>query len=463
VQNWNAGGETPADDATAIDAVTLETILVATDRTGGETLTVSGPGRTASRQTFPLRISWDDPSMLPGERRVGFVNIGANRQVPGQVGKIRVDVQRTATPENAAAVLAPNGTRRMRLAPGASQDRLFLDVPANASSFTVSTQGTGEVDLYLSRIDPPAASSTIAPAPARALAAASSVQAGAVEVIRLADEALPPGRWYVTPVNPGTTAAEFDLTVVLAYDAPRPTPRFGVYYNPARSGSGLHIYPGSNGAVWGVSWYTYLEDGTPTWYLGVAPPPSAQQGVWRVPMFRYAWDGSAITGAHVANAQLAFTSADRMTFSFELDGQAGSEPLVFIDGGSCAQLNGTPSPISGVWYSPARSGTGHTINAHPNIENNGTYIYDALGIARWVLAQATPFGAATLPINQLDGFCPLCAHKTPTLTPIGSLTRSYSSATNGNMKIDLQFQPPMNGTWNIDLPMQKLSDSLPCQ
>jgi subtilisin family serine protease len=462
VQNWNAGSESAVDDATATDAVSLETILIATDKTGGKSLVVTGPGRTTSRQAFPLRISWNDPTLLPGERRVGFVNLSASRQAPGRVGKIRVEVQRTAAVENAAAVLEPGVPRRMRLAAGASQDRLFLEVPPNASSMTVSTNGSGEVDLYLARIDAPS-SSSIAPAPARALATASSVQPGSVAVITVNDAALQPGRWYVTPVNPGTTAAEFDLTVTLQYDAPRPTPRFGVYYNPARSGSGLHLFPGSNGTVWGVSWYTYLEDGTPTWYLGVEATPTAQQGVWRVPMMRYMWDGSSITGAHVADAQLAFTNANAMTFSFELDGQGGSEPLVFIDAGSCALLNGNPAAISGVWYSPARSGTGHTINAHPGIENNGTYIYDALGMARWVLAQASPFGAATMPIRQLDGFCPLCAHKTPITTDVGTLTRSYTSATSGNMKIDLQFQPPLNGTWNIDLPIVKLSDSLPCQ
>lgn len=462
VQNWDAGASGAGDTATAIDAVTLQTILVSTDGVGDGTLTATGPGRTASRQSFPLRLSWDDPSMLPGERRVGFLEVGANRQNPGQVGRIRVDVQRTAPPQNAGAVLDPNGTRRMRLAAGASQDRLFLDVPANASSLTVSSAGTGEVDLYLARAESTTAPA-IAAAPARGLATGTSIHPGATETITLSGAALPPGRWYVTPVNPGSTAAEFDLTVSMQYGAARPAPRFGVYYNPGRSGSGLHLFPGNNGTIWGASWYTYLEDGTPTWYFGTAPAPTAQQGVWRLPLQRFSWDGSAAKGTNVAVVQLAFVDANRMTFSFELDGQAGSEPLTFIDAGGCPQLNGRTAALSGVWYSPARSGTGHTLNAHPGIENNGTYIYDGLGIARWVLAQASPFGPATMPISQLDGFCPLCTHKTPTLTTIGSLTRSYASDSSGNIKIDLQFQAPVGGSWNIDLPMQKLSDALPCQ
>lgn len=462
VQNWDAGAQGDADTATANDAITLESILVATDTDGSDTLTVTGPGRTASRQSFPLRLSWDDPTLLPGERRVGFLSIGADRNYPGQVGRVRVEVKRTGTPEHAAALLDPNGTRRMRLAPGASQDRLFLDVPANASSLTVSTTGSGEVDLYLARATTPS-SPTIAAAPARGLAAGTSIHPGATETLTLSGAALAPGRWYVTPVNPGAAVADFDLKVDLKYSAARAVPRFGVYYNPARSGSGLHLFPGLNGTIWGVSWYTYLQDGTPTWYFGTANAPTAQQGVWRLPVQRFSWDGSAATGTDVAIVQLAFTDANHMTFSFELDGQAGSEPLTYIDAGGCPQLGGRTAALSGVWYSPARSGTGHTLNAHPGIENNGTYIYDSLGIARWVLAQASPFGPASMPISQLDGFCPLCTQKTPTLTPIGTLTRSYATDTTGNVKIDLQFKAPLSGSWNIDLPMLKLSDTLPCQ
>jgi subtilisin family serine protease len=463
VQNWNAGSESPIDDSTATDAITLETVLISTDDFSSDTLTVTGPGRTTSRQTFALRLAWDDPSMLPGERRIGYLRIGATRANPGQVGVIPVEIKRNTAISNAAALLDPNGVRRMRLAAGASQDRLYLDVPPNAASLTVSTSGSGEVDLYLARADAPS-SPSIATAPARGLATGTSIHPGATETITLSGAALPAGRWYVTPVNPGTTAAEFDLSVSLQYATTRPTPRYGVFYNPQRSGSGVFLFPGGNGSLWGLAWYTYREDGTPTWYLGVGPAATAQQGVWRVPIQRFSWDGSAATGVDVGYGQIALTDPSHMVFSFELDGQAGSEPVVFIDGGACAQLNGVPAEITGLWYSPARSGTGHTINAYPGLESNGAYFYDALGIARWALAQSTPFGTLPMTIKQLSGTCPLCNYSgAPSLTDIGTLTRTYASSSSGTIKIDLQLKPPMSGSWNIDLPMQRLSDGLPCQ
>jgi hypothetical protein len=279
----------------------------------------------------------------------------------------------------------------------------------------------------------------------------------------LSGAALQAGRWYVTPVNSGTGSAQFDLNLSLQYGAARPLPLYGAYYNPQRSGSGVFLFPAGGGGLWGLAWYTYLEDGTPTWYLGVAPQATAQQGVWRIPIQRFSWDGSAAVGTDVGHVQLSFVDSTRFGFSFELDGQTGFESMLFLAGGVCTPINGTPSALTGLWYSPARSGTGYSINVLPGLESNGAYFYDGRGVARWALGQVSPFGVPTMTLSQRDGFCPLCAHKTPVPTDIGTLTRSYSSASSGNIKIDVQLQPPMSGNWNIDLPMFRLSDGLPCQ
>jgi subtilisin family serine protease len=462
VQNWDGGLQGSGDTAAVSDVVTLETILVPNGDGGSTSLVATGPGKTDRGESFPLRLSWNDPGLLPGERRVGFLRLGGSKAAPGQVGTVLVEVRRDISTDSAAGVLAPNATRRMRLAPGMAQDKLFIDVPPNASGLTVSTSGSGEVDLYLARMDAPTAPA-IAAAPARGLAAGTSIHAGATETITLSGAALQPGRWYVTPVNAGSTAAEFDLSVAMQFGGARPVPKFGAYYNPQRSGSGLFLFPAGEGGLWGLAWYTYLQDGTPTWYLGVGSAPDAQTGVWRVAMQRFSWDGSAAAGTDVGHGQLALASDNTFTWSFELDGQAGSEPKVFIDGGSCPQLNGSLAELTGLWYSPARSGSGYSINAYPGLESNGVYFYDGDGVARWALGQAGPFGTPTMTLSQRTGFCPLCAHSSPVPTNIGTLTRSYSSDSAGSISIDLELAPPMQGTWNIDLPMLRLSDGLPCQ
>jgi hypothetical protein len=459
VQNFDAGvqGDT---DPTATDTVGVETLLV-NFATGTEgKLVATGPGHVASREAFTVRMAWNDPTLLPGERRAGFLRLKASDAALAEIGPIPVTLTRSQPGENAPALLAPNGTRHMRLAAGAAQDRLYLDVPESAGSLTVSTAASGEVDLYVARADAPS-SPVIAPAPARGAAQATSIHPGATETLTVAGTALAAGRWYVTPVNAGTSVAEFDLVTAVTGNEARPQPKYGAWYNPARSGAGVFLFP-ANGA-WGLAWYTYLQDGTPTWYLGVGPAPGANDGVWRVTLERFNWDGTKATGTAVGQAQVQLVNANNFVFSWNLDGESGSEPMGWIDGGACAQLNGSPAALTGLWYHPAKSGFGYSVNAYPGLESNGAYFYDGKGIARWALGQASPFGVATMTMSQrTDGFCPLCAHRVPVAKAIGALTRSYTGASAGTMAIDLELQPPLAGSWSVNLPVSRISDALVC-
>lgn len=460
VQNWDSGTQGELDAATATDAIVLETALVPLDGPTGDSLTVTGPGHTDSLDPFEVRMAWDDPTLLPGERRVGFLRLGTTPAHAGQLGVVPVELKRAAAGEDAAAVLAPNAMRRMRLGAGRAHEKLYLDVPPNASSLTVDTSGSGEVDLYLARADAPA-SPLIASAPARGMAAGTSIHAGAEESITLTGAALRAGRWYVTPVNVGTTTAEFDLGVDLKYASARPAQKFGAYFNPARSGAGLFLFPAAG--QWSLVWYTYLQDGTPTWYLGVAPAPGAQDGVWRVNLDRYSWDGETNTGRTVGEAQLSLDAADGFTFSFNLDGESGSEPMRWIDGGGCASIGGAPAPVTGMWYSPSRPGFGYAIGAFPSVETNALYFYDDQGIARWALGSVAPFGSGSFPMQQYDGFCPLCDYRDPPTRTIGSVTRRYDSASAGSIGVTLQLAAPLQGNWDVTLPAERLTDALQCQ
>src|SRR5690606_4641600 len=130
----------------------------------------------------------------------------------------------------------------IRLQPGEAEDRLYLEVPANAAALTVRLRGVGEVDVHAARADADDGPH-IAAAPPRDAAVAASSAAGANDPLTVSGAALAPGRWYLTPVNTGTAPAEFSLQVELAYDAARPAIRGGAYYNPARSGAGGFLYP----------------------------------------------------------------------------------------------------------------------------------------------------------------------------------------------------------------------------
>ena len=130
--------------------VTVESTALAFDF-GPSQLVATGPGRTETREPFKLRLAWDDPTLLPGQRRLGLLRLDTSAENPQGIGLVPIEIRRNAPGAAAAALLTPGATRHMRLAAGAAQDRLYLDLSANVSRLTATTSGTGEVDLYVAR------------------------------------------------------------------------------------------------------------------------------------------------------------------------------------------------------------------------------------------------------------------------------------------------------------------------
>lgn len=450
VQNYSAGS--------ASDPVRMESTLFDMRAGNDGTLVATGPGHVDAGEAFDLRIAWDDPTMTPGAIRRGYVLLGTSPERVGRTAALLVEVRRSATGAPAAVALRPGMTRRMELGGGAAQDRLYVDVPANAASLTVTMTGVGNVDLYAAHA-PGATGPVIAAAPPRSAAQASSTGTGASESVTVSGAALAPGRWYITPVNTGSVGATVNLTVTLGYDAARAHPNFGAWFNEQRSGTGAFLYEA--GGNWAVLWYAFLQDGTPTWYLGAAPKPDAQQGVWTVPMERYAWSGVSASATRVGEAVLTFADATHFTFSWNIDGDSGSEPYTWIDGGACP--DGAIDDLTGSWFAPAQPGYGFSINAYAGLETNAAYFYDDQGVARWVFGAVAPFGGDTVVLSQYQGPCPLCPYSAPVATPVGSFVRGYSSDSTGSAALDIELVAPLSGSWSTSASIDKLTGALGCQ
>jgi len=454
IQNWRASS------TGAINSMRLDTALIdlAASNAGG--LVATGPARTGRLAPFSLRLAWDDLTLQPGETRFGYLRLAAAGGA-NELGLVPVELTRTGTPSNAAKVLAPGSTTRLRLAPGQAQDRLIVELPGNASELLLRSRGSGEVDLYLARTDS-TGGPAIAAAPARTAALASARQPGANEELRLSGAALGAGRWYLTPVNSGATSADIELDLAVSFAGVRAQPRVGAYFNPERSGAGAFLYDA--GPNWGFLWYTYAEDGSPVWYIGAAPRPGASQGVWNVDLSRFTWNGSSAHGTVVGNATLTLLAADAVQFAWNLDGRSGSERYVYLDGGGCARSGGTPFDINGFWFNPAQSGYGYSVFAFPGGETNGAYFYDAEGRGRWAIAAAAPFGTSQLQFDLRRGACPSCNYVEPTVTPgIGRVIRSYDDERSGRMDVDLALPAPLSGRWQVNTAVQKLSDPTGCR
>ena len=446
------------------ESVSTEVYNGAADANTDLALSITGPRVTPSLSEFKARIGWNLPSLAVGETAFALLKMGATRARPDGIGVIPLRIKRIAASAPAPIIMhGLNDSETITLAAGMAHERIVIDVPANATALHVTTSGSGEVDLYVAKATEPLSPPTFAAAPARGTAAGTSIHAGATEAVDLLAPTLTPGRWYITPVNSGSAAATFTLTSKLDFGTGAVRPAMQTYRNPNRSGHGMFLSQVAN--VWALVWYTYLEDGTPTWYYAGGNAPAANEGTWRVPLTRYTWNGTPVFST-VGEVILTFDTATSFTFSWLLNGQYGSEPFSILAPLSCPQNNGAPAQWSGAWYQPGNGGWGFSVTAVSAADAEAVYIFDALGEPRWLLGSIAPAASTvTIPLSQYTGFCPNCARTAnPTTTPAGTMTRRYTNNGNGSLDINVDFAGSIPGTWvRTNSTQAKITPDIACQ
>ena len=135
--------------------------------------------------------------------------------------------------------------------------------------------------------------------------------------------------------------------------------------------------------------------------------------------------------------------------SYSLDGEQGSELLQPL-GAGCPTLGGQPLDASSHWFDPAKAGTGYSVQLFPNYEFYAAFVYDSRGVARFLTSEAGSFrGAdATLPLEQLTGFCPLCTRTgAPTRADVGTLRRRFDATGLVQMQLDAIYTGGVPGAW----------------
>jgi subtilisin family serine protease len=457
VQNYSGPGT----------GVTVDSFVVPMEPTPGSNLTATGPGTTASGANFKVRVAYDEPGLVAGAERLGFLLI----QPTAGSTAVEVPIRLTRSGTTFEPFALTNGVGRdVTLPAGAAHGGLFFDVPPNATSvqFT-TTASTGNVDLYVARVASPVAP-TIAAAPAHdGNVATRAATAAGNESITLSGANLQPGRWYVVPSNP--TAGTLSARVTATVTAPAPLAGFssGQYVNLGRDGQGIFVDfagPIGNPDQWVSVWYAYLEDGTPTWYYsqGAAPGPS---GIWRAELFRVVWNGTATHAVDVGDLMITPTGPQSMTMSYNLDGRSGFEPMVRVGGGSCPQHSGAPLDASGHWFSPSLSGFGYSYLATGGSNPQEVfipYVYDGSGFPRWLYGQknfSSTSGAFTL--QWFSGFSPLAPAVGLTGTAAGTGSRTLSATTVTDFGVNSTFGGALTGNWVQNRPVSLLSQRKNCQ
>ncbi len=229
-----------------------------------------------------------------------------------------------------------------------------------------------------------------------------------------------------------TTAPPLPNTIV---------PKDGLWWDPARSGHGVDVqYDGVNLIM---VWYTYNDDGTPTWYLASGPLSGK---TWTSSLDTYVWDGSKASATSVGTATIDFKDATHADFSWVINGTAGTEPFEFFVTSSDQTLN----DYTGIWFEPVKPGYGLSVSNQGNTEFSVLYFYDDQGQPRWALG-VNEGDAATYTLDQFtEGFCPNCALKVPATKAVGTITREFTSQSAGVMSIDFDLLDPLSGPWKIN-------------
>lgn len=410
----------------------------------------TGPGHVERGAAFPLRVHWSWTTQSTLQR---FASLAVLRAQPGGTPVyVPVRVSRSRVEHRPLAVSPRASEPPFLLAAGGTHDRVYVDVPVNVSTLRVDVNMSGPVDIHLVRADA-AAGSEVPPAPPLGTASASRTNVSGSATLTLSSPTLSPGRWYVVVVNRSATDATVGVNVSFGLPSSLNL-AYGSYFNPDRSGHGLFLYPAGN-QIAGL-WYTYLQDGTSTWYYLQGGRSSS--GVWRPEIYRAAWNGSSNHLTDVGTGLVTPTEDGGLTFSYLLDGQAGAETLQPL-GTGCPMLNGQPLDASSHWFNPATAGTGYSVQLFPDYEFYAAFVYDGLGVPRFLTAEAGSFrGAdATMPLEQLTGFCPLCERTgAPQRADVGTLRRRFDASGLVRMELDAIYTNGVPGTWTADDAVQLL-------
>lgn len=211
--------------------------------------------------------------------------------------------------------------------------------------------------------------------------------------------------------------------------------RAGLWWDPARDGSGWEINMG--GDVFFGIWYTYNEDGSPTWYTTNG---SLADGHYEGDLLSFSWD-------YINKKVNAPTIAGDVTVDFlnqqlaEIQWQLGEHqyhrtlrPFIFA-------ATPTLSDYSGSWFDPQESGYGMTIQTQGDITYAVLYYYDDAGNPTWSAGINAENGKG-LSLENFNGSCPWCEYRVSDHASAGDLLPQFHSETSLTLEMSLPDAEP---------------------
>jgi hypothetical protein len=423
---------------------------------------VSGPARIGDGETATLDLSYQLGAMADVGTRVavltGFASF--DQLAPFASSVVLLNRQRS-TPEPPLALHA-----------GAAHS---VRVPANGSIHAgfVDSIGVDRLQLQASTLGVVAAvvaggSLPLNPDDLSAPPLAAPILS--TQALTTATSTLPlpelTGRYFLRLSNNSGSAVDVSVQRLLsAAPEVRPTTSIGVgaYFNPARPGHGLFLTRARDELQ--LAWYTYDQQGAPSFYLGFAEQAFVGEllrSQVHLQLYRYSWDGQRALGQVVGQVSLTPLGAQGLQFTWTLDQASGSEAMVQLVAGACIEAGGRSIDLSGLWFNPLLPGYGASVLTRPGLELHAIYLYDGAGIGRWLWSDEAQPAVLGSTLYQYRGFCPTCSYVPAQRSAVGVLERTYGP--------DLSSVTPVippRGTWRIDsdfnagLPAQRWTTSGP--
>jgi len=232
--------------------------------------------------------------------------------------------------------------------------------------------------------------------------------------------------------------------------------RPGVFFNPRRDGNGLvaHVVPVAGQLpIFFAAWYTGDRNRSPIWYVVQG---RLQDNQVVAPILRVTRDlaapGFAVTRDTVGSARVQLLGAEKILFSYTLDSDpvGGTEILTHgFQGLASSSPNRT-----GTWFFGQEDGWGQTFDSYVTggvaREFITTYLYDAAGEPRWVLADGLASDLGNLPTKAFQVHCPSCGwiDFADSERSAGTMRRQFVAPNSGNLTTQFVLPLPMIGTWS---------------
>ncbi|MEN1727509.1 MAG: S8 family serine peptidase [Pseudomonadota bacterium] len=452
VQNWNGSG------ALNGDAIELDYAVLSDE--DDASFGVNGPGRHEPGQ-LEVQMFIDQPALRRNEVWWAAFGIGTSPEEPFSVGVIPVELVRTANVVMQATALFNGETRAVTLPPSDRHNGLYVDVPPGVTRLDIDVQGDDDVGGDLRFTDFADLSDAFPSTPVASGPSLDS-KAGSASGFTLSENNPAPGRYFVDLNNLAAGERQVNVTVSMA-ETQRLEPRYGLW-SPVFRGI-------SQGIEWQLAglgfmiWYSYDINGLPIFYIAINDVDQTSS----------TWSGDLIrvTGGTnnrqyvdtVGRVSLTSIARDRMMFAWRLNGAHGAEIMNPDAPESCPELNGSEISYTGHWFSPGQNQGGTTVIVYEDGQFYVRYYFDGDGVGRWAAVVSTGPGAFAddFEVWSFQGFCPNCDDSVqPDFQVVGTYERNLTGPDTGTEILDFVSRAPLNTDIRLEVPIQKLSETLSC-